>query len=498
VIYDAAVRPVILVVALAACGDEGPACEPKTELLDGPLGDPYELTLPENCVHGGLEAMPGRWFVSDTDTRFYFEYPRFEGSCGTGFRRSFAAPDDRDASDGTTFVTWSDGTRYFERTQYSSGAVSAQAYCMLPDGTLAGMDVTIFENDRYLTTLTGKPFGPKDELAQGLVLVGELGTDATGARMHGIDVAVDGSFAYLGTFTGLEVIDVSKPATPVAVSHFIGPTNDVAIVHGDGRTVAYVSPFGRKTTRAIDVTDPRAPTVVAEIPDYSHTLFHATRNGGSQLYLATYTNDIPEFDVSHPLTPVRIGTTKVPGDEAGVHDMFVDGDRIYANNTTAGMVAFDVSGGLDHPVQLGHIPTTYSHTSVAATAGGRPVVLHGDEGFTGSDGGAFLRILDGDRSSPTYFTELARYQSRREVGIHNFQLVGNRLYIAYYQDGVRVIDLADPAHPVEVAHYNTWDPLTAPGGAFEGALTVQVVGDLIFVSDDLRGLLILRDPALAP
>jgi len=165
---------------------------------------------------------------------------------------------------------------------------------------------------------------------------------------------------------------------------------------------------------------------------------------------------------------------------------------------TAGMVAFDVSGGLDHPVQLGHIPTTYSHTSVAATAGGRPVVLHGDEGFTGSDGGAFLRILDGDRSSPTYFTELARYQSRREVGIHNFQLVGNRLYIAYYQDGVRVIDLADPAHPVEVAHYNTWDPLTAPGGAFEGALTVQVVGDLIFVSDDLRGLLILRDPALAP
>src|SRR6185295_18102586 len=129
--------------------------------------------------------------------------------------------------------------------------------------------------------------------------------------------------------------------------------------------------------------------------------------------------------VSHPSTPVRLGTTTVPGEQAGVHDMFVDGDRIYANNTTAGLVAVDVSGGLDQPVELGRIPTTFSHTSVAATVGGRPIVLHDDEGFTGSDGGAFLRILDGDRSSPTFMTELARYQSRREVGIHNFQIVGN-------------------------------------------------------------------------
>lgn len=464
----------------------------------GPLGDPYEFNLPEGCVRGGLEAIPGRWFVSDANTRYYFDYPQFEGSCGMGFRRSLADSDDRDASDGTTFVTWSDGTRYFERRQFVSGAVSATVYCMMPDGTLAGQEVTVFQNEQNFSTLIGKPFGPKDELARGLELVGELGTDATGAPMRGIDVAVDGNFAYLATFTGLEVIDISTPATPVAVSHFTGPSNDVAIVHGDGQTVAYVSPFGRGHTRAVDVTDPAAPALVAEIPDYSHTLFHTTRDGGSQIYLATYTNEIPEFDVSHPATPVRIGTTKVPGEEAGVHDMFVDGDRIYANNTTAGLVAVDVSGGLDHPVELGRIPTTYSHTSVAATAGGRPVVLHGDEGFTGKDGGAFLRILDGDRSSPTFLTELARYQSRREVGIHNFQIVGDRLYIAYYQDGVRVVDLSNPAHPVEVAHYNTWNPLTAPGDPFEGALTVQVVGDLIFASDDLRGLLILRDPALQP
>src|SRR6185503_9371293 len=182
-VYDVAVRPLLLVVALAACGDEGPACEPQAPLLTGLLSDPYGLDLPDNCVRGGLDAIPGRWFISDTDTRYFFQYPQFEGSCRTGFRRSLAAPDDRDASDGTTFITWSDGTRYFERRQFTSGAVSAQAYCILPDDTLVGADVTAFQNERTFLRLTGQPFGPKDDLAQGLELVGELGTDATGSPM---------------------------------------------------------------------------------------------------------------------------------------------------------------------------------------------------------------------------------------------------------------------------------------------------------------------------
>jgi hypothetical protein len=236
------------------------------------------------------------------------------------------------------------------------------------------------------------------------------------------------------------------------------------------------------------------------IPEGSHTLFHTTQGGGSQLYLATYTELVPKYDVTDPLAPVRLGAATVPGEKSdGVHDMFVDGDRIYANYTDRGLVVFDVGAGLDQAVALGEVPTSYSHTSIVATLGGRRVVLHGDEGMTGTEqGGAHLRILDGDPGSTTFLKELARYQTRPEVGIHNFQLVGDRLYIAYYQDGVRVVDLSNPTSPREVAHYNTWIPATAPGGPFEGALGIQVVGDLIYVADILRGLVILRDPALQP
>jgi hypothetical protein len=168
---------------------------------------------------------------------------------------------------------------------------------------------------------------------------------------------------------------------------------------------------------------------------------------------------------------------------------------IYANSTTAGMVAIDVSAGLDQGVEAGRIQTSYSHASWAGTPGGRPVVLHGDEGMTGgADGGAFLRVLEGDTAAGGFInTEIGRYQSRPEVGIHNFMLVGDKVYIAYYHDGVRVVDVSTPTAPTEVAHFNTWDDATAPGGAFEAALGIRVVNGLIYVADSLRGLVILRE-----
>jgi hypothetical protein len=177
-----------------------------------------------------------------------------------------------------------------------------------------------------------------------------------------------------------------------------------------------------------------------------------------------------------------------------VHDLFVAGNRIYANNTTAGLVVFDTAADLSSPVELGRFKLGYSHASWAGTLGGRSIILTGDEGMTGTNrGGAQLSILDGDPQSSTFMKEIAHYQTRPEVGIHNFEVHGNKVYIAYYQDGVRIVDLSNPTSPTEVAHYNTWVEETAYGGAFEGALGIRKVGDLIYVADIERGLMIFRE-----
>jgi hypothetical protein len=492
----------------AACGDNlptpepelAPTCEPPPAVLPtGPLSDPLALPL-SGCVEGGLRDLPGRWFVAADGAGFSFEYPKFEGSCETGFRRANFPEDDHDDSDGSTRHTWSDGTRFFFRRAFRFEIpglppfelVNAAAACVRSDDTLAAVGA-FYNTDQgeRLIAMEGKRFEQHDKDPVGLTLLGEVG-EQNGVPMPAYNVVVDGSYAYTIGPLGLDVIDVSDPRAPAHVGHLEGAWNDVRVVRGGGKIVAFAAPLVDEETAIIDVTTPSAPTLAAVIPQYSHSLQVQQQGDTTYLYLADYTNQVPRFDVTNPLVPVPAGHATVPGPEAGIHDLTVDGDRLYVNYTTEGFVALDTSGGYEAAVELGRSSSPYSHASWAGTAGGRPIVLHGDEGMTNA-GGAFLTVHDADPASPTFMKEIGRYQSRREIGIHNFQLVGDKAYIAYYQDGVRVVDLSTPTMPREVGHYHTWDEATATGSAFEGALGIRVVNGKIYVADSERGLMIFEE-----
>ncbi len=60
----------------------------------------------------------------------------------------------------------------------------------------------------------------------------------------------------------------------------------------------------------------------------------------------------------------------------------------------------------------------------------------------------------------------------------------NRAYLAWYADGVRIIDVADASHPLEVA---SWIP------PHDGQIwNVAFMGDLLLAADVNNGLFILR------
>src|SRR5688572_23183123 len=152
-----AIASVVLVVGCGDNRDDGPGVdapvEPACAPTPGPLptigafADPLALPLPDNCVTGGLRDLPGRWFVVDPAEVFTFDYPKFEGNCEIGFRRSFTPEEDTDESDAQSFFSWSDGTRIYNRfsIQFPQDPdppfefTNAFAACMLPDGTLAGV-----------------------------------------------------------------------------------------------------------------------------------------------------------------------------------------------------------------------------------------------------------------------------------------------------------------------------------------------------------------------
>jgi hypothetical protein len=137
-------------------------------------------------------------------------------------------------------------------------------------------------------------------------------------------------------------------------------------------------------------------------------------------------------------------------------------------------------------------PTHTSHSNWTTTVSGRRIALHGEEAY-----GARLHIVDIDPGSPTFMHPIAEWQTRPWVSIHNIMVFGDKAYFTYYQDGVRVLSVADPEHPTQVGYYNTWDPQAdgTSGAFYESAvgLDVDLARKLIFVADTPRGLLILRD-----
>ena len=195
----------------AACGDNNLApqepgdparCAPPEAVLPapGPLSDPLALPLAD-CVEGGLADLPGRWFVAADGAGFDFEYPRFEGTCETGFRRAFSRPVDHDESVGRSSHTWSDGTRIFLRSyrrftipdEPPFEIVSAFAACMRANGTLAAARAAFnTERGEHRVAMEGKRFAPKDGAPVGLALLGELGVQH-GAPLPAYNVVVDGT-----------------------------------------------------------------------------------------------------------------------------------------------------------------------------------------------------------------------------------------------------------------------------------------------------------------
>ncbi|WP_240360738.1 LVIVD repeat-containing protein [Pyxidicoccus caerfyrddinensis] len=316
----------------------------------------------------------------------------------------------------------------------------------------------------------------------------ELGspTDVYVAKDHAYVVSINRH----GETGGLTVFDVTDRAHPLFKTSISMPGNSYwngVWAKGDALYVASAN----TGLLVFDISNPGAPVFLRSYPDGGPIDVHTVLVDGDRLYAMSPSpnRETLIFDVSTPTAPQLLGRHV---ESFGFpHDAFSFGGRLYLSHGVGGYKVVDASDPANVRYLGGYrFAGQFAHHSAVGTIAGQTIAFEGGERI-----GAHLRVLKVD--DPANIVKIGEFKLRDVTSIHNIILKGERLYIAWYQEGVRVLDVSNPTSPRKVAHFNTFrdtDPNTHED-QYEGVLGIRVPGDgYVYAVDDVRGLFIFREP----
>ncbi|HVA36698.1 MAG TPA: hypothetical protein VNJ51_03715 [Candidatus Dormibacteraeota bacterium] len=320
-------------------------------------------------------------------------------------------------------------------------------------------------------------------------------------------IARDG-YLYAGHLSpggGTSVVDVRDPAHPRVLDGLAGspgafsPKVQVAdgllVVNYERRTVD----AERCGVAVFDLDDPAHPREIAYLPTSGRGIHRLWYDGGRYAYLSGtaegYVGHILQIvDLQDVRKPEIVGRWWVPGSWAAggeqnqappplgyyLHHAIAHGDRAYVGCWDYGLVILDVSDRTA-PRMVSHVgpwaPNDGGNTHTALPLIDRGLLVVTDESTAdlGKEAPKHVRVFDvGDETAP-------RELSRFPVPAGDFRTRGGRfgphnlhenrrgsfqsdrtLFVTYFNAGVRMVDISDPAQPAELASFV---PEAPPGQA---------------------------------
>lgn len=356
-----------------------------------------------------------------------------------------------------------------------------------------------------------------------------------------LQVTLKGDYAYVGHHrgralnpltgatepNGTTILDISDPVNPRIVFHL--PGRDSA----ESRAVQVVEKYfdGRdyllrnQETDAFtgfevwDITDRSAPRMVSEIAglheahkgwwdaDTGHAFLSGVLPGWSGRHLIIY-------DLTDPHRPRFVSSWGLPGQapgengrRVGLHHPVISRDRAYLSYLFGGdVVVLDISDKA-HPKKIAHIDSlpisAKTHTtalfslprSAEDPGEARRILVVAEEALASGCNESRPLIYLFDAEDEMHPTLLSTFQVPEgdycekggRFGPHQYAetkdgkpIGGSLLFIAYFNAGLRVVDISTPSRPVEVGYYVS-DP---------------VAGKLVQTNDadlDSRGLIYITD-----
>ena len=326
--------------------------------------------------------------------------------------------------------------------------------------------------------------------------------------VDGKDYAVTGTWGADGTAYFWDVTNPGNIALIDSIQVDARTVNDVKVSE-DG-TICIISREGASNRRngivILDVKDPRNVKIISTFDDQLTGGVHNLFIYQNHVYALSNGQRYDVINIEDPANPRRVGKFQLDNPARAIHDVWIEDGIAYSSNWNDGVVLADVGNGIangspENPVEFARykVQGEANHAAFPYKSGdtGKFYVIAGDEIFpvdfqpgkvTIPSG--YLHFIDfTDLENPK---EVARYELP-EAGSHNFWVEDDLLYVAYYNGGVRVVDISGELmgdlykQGREVAHYL---PLDSEGFIPNAAMTwgAQPYKGHVFFSDHNSGL----------
>lgn len=358
-----------------------------------------------------------------------------------------------------------------------------------------------------------------------------------------IEADVDDGLIAVGIFNSMDgsmdtvLLDANALPALNVVGEFHEPT-----AYGDaklhpGRPLAYV-PGGDQGAFAIwDVTDPASPRRIGDAPGACH-MTHPQEIagvpyvwcslGGATAYRIEFLPDgsaqgvpvgtaLPQSDPEiaryatyyQSLTPIGPALTVAPHDMTAQEDPLTGEPILVVASELHGIRVYDVGvplapieisawrgDGMDATLERLHTVGLFEHD-------GRRIGVGTTETFTSVEPAMYIVDFT-DYANPEFLARWVppgiEHDDTLTYSLHNFQAVGDRLYVTNFHGGLWVLDITDPAAPEEVAlRVPVWDAGNL--AAINEYWDVLVVNGYVLVTDMSSGVEVLHiegDPAGDP